>query len=85
MKRLTLVNISREFESGNIPLGLVSIASYLKKYGGYKEITLLDSNFQDIYQDFRQTDIVGISAVTQVIKEVWKIKKNFRSIGGVGR
>ena len=67
MKRLTLVNISKGFEQGIIPLGLTSISAYLKKYGGPQDIRLLDSNCQDIYRSFEPTDVVGISAVTQDI------------------
>jgi len=52
-----------------MPLGLLSIAAYLKKYGGYQEIDLLDANCRDIYKELRQTDIVGIGAVTQDIGE----------------
>lgn len=68
MKHLTLVNISKGFERGILPLGLMSISSYLKKYGNFQDIRLLDSNCQDIYQSFEPTDIIGISAVTQDIK-----------------
>ncbi len=67
MKRLTLVNISKGFEQGIIPLGLTSISAYLKKYGDIQDIRLLDSNCQDIYSKFEPTDVVGISAVTQDI------------------
>lgn len=67
MKKLTLVNISKGFETGIIPLGLASISAYLKKYGGYQDIRLLDSNCEDIYRSFEPTDVVGISAVTQDI------------------
>lgn len=69
MERLTLVNISRGFATGIIPLGLTSISAYLKKYGGYGNICLLDSNWQDIYKEFKPTDIVGIGSVTQDIKK----------------
>jgi radical SAM superfamily enzyme YgiQ (UPF0313 family) len=68
MKRLTLVNVSKGFERGILPLGLMSISAYLKKYGNFHNIRLLDSNCQDIYQSFEPTDIVGIGAVTQDIK-----------------
>jgi len=68
MKRLTLVNVSQGFFKETIPLGLSSISGYLKQYAPPMEITLLDSNCQDIYQSFKPTDIVGISAVTQDIK-----------------
>ncbi len=67
MKKLTLVNISKGFESGIIPLGLTSISAYLKKYSDYQDIRLLDSNCEDIFRSFEPTDVVGISAVTQDI------------------
>ena len=68
MKHLTLVNISKGFERGILPLGLMSISAYLKKYGNFQNISLLDSNCQNIYESFKPTDIVGISAVTQDIQ-----------------
>ncbi|MBF0327728.1 MAG: B12-binding domain-containing radical SAM protein [Nitrospirae bacterium] len=68
MRKLTLVNISKGFASGIIPLGITSISAYLKKYGNFQNISLLDSNCQDIYKSLEPTDIVGISSVTQDIK-----------------
>ena len=90
MKRLTLVNISKGFERGIMPLGLVSIATYLKSRGNYKNITLLDANCQDIYKEMKPTDIVGISSVTQDINRAIRfagfVKKNYKVpviLGGV--
>ncbi|HEX9242990.1 MAG TPA: radical SAM protein [Anaeromyxobacter sp.] len=68
MKSLTLVNPTSGFNDGLIPLGLASISAYLKKYGGFDEIRLLDSNCQDIYREFRKCDVVGVTAVTQDVK-----------------
>ena len=48
MKSLTLVNVSQGFFKETIPLGLSSISGYLKRYAPPMEITLLDSNCQDI-------------------------------------
>ena len=68
-RSLTLVNVSRGFETGIIPLGLTSISAYLKKHGGFRNIQLIDSHCQDIFESFRPADIVGISAVTQTINQ----------------
>jgi len=90
MKSLVLVNISRGFEKGIMPLGLVSIATYLKKYGNLKDITLLDANCQDIYKKMKSADIVGISSVTQDISRAVHfarfVKERYRAwviLGGV--
>ena len=69
MKSLTLVNVNKGFEGGILPLGLCSISAYLKHYGEVQDIVLLDSNCQDIYRDFSPKDVVGISAVSQTMKE----------------
>ncbi len=65
MDSLTLVNVSERFSKGAMPLGLLSIAGYLRKYGNDCEIKYLDANTDDIYAAFEPTDVVGISAVTQ--------------------
>ena len=69
MKSLVLVNVNKGFEGGILPLGLCSISAYLKHYGDIQDIVLLDSNCQDIYNDFTPKDVVGISAVSQTLKE----------------
>jgi radical SAM superfamily enzyme YgiQ (UPF0313 family) len=83
MKRLTLVNISQGFFQGTIPLGLASISGHLKQYGAPMEITLLDSNCQDIYRDYKPTDMVGIGAVTQDIKHAIRFAEFVKSQGNV--
>ncbi|MEI7591437.1 MAG: radical SAM protein, partial [Deltaproteobacteria bacterium] len=83
MKRLTLVNVSQGFFEGTIPLGLASIAGYLKQYGAPMEITLLDSNWQDIYQNYEPADMVGIGAVTQDIKHAIRFAEFVKSKGNV--
>jgi anaerobic magnesium-protoporphyrin IX monomethyl ester cyclase len=83
MKRLTLVNVSQGFFQGTIPLGLASIAGYLKQYGAPMEITLLDSNCQDIYKDYEPADLVGIGAVTQDIKHAIRFAEFVKSQGNV--
>jgi anaerobic magnesium-protoporphyrin IX monomethyl ester cyclase len=90
MKTITLVNPSKGFNTGIIPLGLASISAYLKKYGDDIKVTFLDANCQDIYKDFKITDVVAITAVTQDIENAIafaKFVKSYRSIpvilGGV--
>ena len=83
MKRLTLVNVSQGFFQGTIPLGLASIAGYLKQYGTPMGITLLDSNCQDIYQEYKPADLVGIGAVTQDIKHAIRFAEFVKSQGNV--
>jgi radical SAM superfamily enzyme YgiQ (UPF0313 family) len=83
MKRVTLVNVSQGFFQGMIPLGLASIAGYLKQYGAPMEITLLDSNCQDIYQDYEPANLVGIGAVTQDIKHAIRFAEFVKSQGNV--
>ncbi|MDO8873975.1 MAG: radical SAM protein [Methanoregula sp.] len=67
MKYLTLVNVSKGFADGLMPLGLLSISAYIKKNDPEIEIKLLDSNCQDLYENFETPDVIGISAVTQDI------------------
>lgn len=83
MKRLTLVNPSQGFSTGCIPLGLASISAYLKKYGGMKEIRLLDANCQDLYQNFIPPDIVGITSATQDIKHAIRFAEFVKSHGDI--
>lgn len=61
------MNASVGFETGIIPLGLLSLSAYVKKFGGYSNISLLDSHCQDIYNSYVDSDIVGITSVTQDI------------------
>ena len=81
MKSVTLVNVSQGFFRGTIPLGLTSISGYLKRYGTPMKITLLDSNCQDIYQDYKPADLIGVSAVTQDIKHAIGFAKFVKSKG----
>ena len=66
-RRLTLVNPPGGFCDGLMPLGLASLSAYLKQHG-YSHIRLLDGNCQDIYGLPAETEILGITAVTQTIR-----------------
>jgi radical SAM superfamily enzyme YgiQ (UPF0313 family) len=88
--RLLLVNPSKGFNAGCIPLGLASIAAYVKQHVPEVEIALLDANCQDIYADYIPSDIVAITATTQDISEAITfaeytttfIRKPLRILGG---
>jgi radical SAM superfamily enzyme YgiQ (UPF0313 family) len=63
-RSLTLVNPSAGFCNGLMPLGLACLSAFLKQHG-IGNITFLDANFQDIWGLYKETDVVGITAVTQ--------------------
>lgn len=73
--RFTLVNINKLHSSEVVaPLGLCFIASYLKKYGGFGDTTIVDPNTENIYAAIKKNkpDIVGVSSVTQNFEEAKK-------------
>lgn len=82
MKKIILVNVSKGFEPGIMPLGLVSLATYVKKYSD-THVTILDSNCQDIYKDFHSADVVGISAVTNDIERAVKFAEFVKQKKGI--
>jgi anaerobic magnesium-protoporphyrin IX monomethyl ester cyclase len=67
MKKVVLVNVSKGFAKELMPLGLASIATYMRQHDPSVDIRILDANCQDIYNAFTDGDIVGIGAVTQDI------------------
>lgn len=92
--KLALVCLNKQ-EGGEYipPLGLVSIATYLKEYLGFENTRILDINFEDIYKSFveYEPDIIGIASMAieygKAIKFAEKIKEHNRNIpiiiGGV--
>jgi len=80
VKHIVLVNPSKGFCTGCIPLGLASISAYLKKYCTEDiRVTLLDANVDDIYKVFVLGDIYAITAVTQDIGEAIRYAKFIKS------
>ena len=63
--KLTLVSVQKGGEAV-LPLGLISIATYLKEKVGLTETRVIDANFQNPYEELRsvKADIIGISAVS---------------------
>ena len=82
MKHLILVNPSKGFGTGCVPLGLASLSAYVKKYyTGEIKITLLNADTQDIYKDFVVGDIYAVTAVTQDIGNAVAFAKHVKSFG----
>lgn len=65
-RRLVFVNPPDPFFAGMMPLGIAYLSAYLKKHG-FNNIGMLDSNWQNIYNDYQGADIVAITAVTQSV------------------
>jgi anaerobic magnesium-protoporphyrin IX monomethyl ester cyclase len=63
-RKITFVNPSAGFCPGLMPLGLGSLSAYLKKHG-FNNIRFLDANNENIETKYTDSDIVGITAVTQ--------------------
>lgn len=49
-----------------VPVGLVSLANYLEQKKGFKDIRIIDRNFEDIRQKILEykPNLIGISAMT---------------------
>ncbi len=86
--KLALVSVFEDEK--HPPMGLVSIATYLKKYLGFDNTTIVDATWVNVYKDiFKEDfDIVGISAMTAYydraveIARLVKKKKNIPIIMG---
>ena len=62
--KLALVSVFEDEK--HPPMGLVSIATYLKKYLNFNNTTIVDATWTNIYKDvFKEDfDIIGLSAMT---------------------
>ena len=91
MIKLALININVN-QDPSPPTGLASIATYIEKNIDSAEITVIDSNFDDIFDRINEIkpDVIGLSAMTveysKAIETSKKIKKKYNApliIGGV--
>lgn len=70
------------FISGDPPLGLGSIATYLKEYSGFTNTIIIDKDFDDALKilEKEKPDIIGLSAMTmyygKAIRFAKKLKEN---------
>ena len=88
--KLALISLIRdEFAP---PLGLASIATYLKEFTSQYKIRIFDANYDNIFRDVEKfsPDIVGISSMSHYYKEAidtaQRIKQDndcYTFIGGV--
>jgi len=69
--KLALVNL--DMESGDPPLGLAYIASYVRKYGEFDDIVIIDkeNQFKKILSE--KPDIVGIGSVSEYFNKATKL------------
>lgn len=83
MPKILFVNVVNEFRKRNIELessnlGISYLASYLRKYGDFNDITILNAG-QSLKANFlKNFDVIGLSSVTQnfnVAKQVAKEAK----------
>ena len=67
--KLALISLTQDDFSP--PLGLASIATYLREYGGFDHTRIIDANFDDILREVRKysPDMVGISSMSHYYKE----------------
>lgn len=77
---MKLVLISTAIGSTAPPLGLCSIATYLEKYSNFKDTTIINKNYDDIFSRLEEIkpDIVGITAMTIYYPEVTNIAKKVK-------
>ncbi|MFZ3077702.1 MAG: radical SAM protein [Candidatus Aenigmatarchaeota archaeon] len=74
--KLALVNL--DMKSGDPPLGLAYIASYARKYGGFKDIIIVDKEEHLKRLEREKPDIVGISAMTHEFTHANALAKQVR-------
>ncbi len=73
--RIALLNMP-----GGEPLGLASVATYLEKKGNFKDIRIIDSQYDDLLNDTLKfnPDIIGLSAFTVNYGQAIKLAGEFR-------
>lgn len=88
--KLGLINLVSEGQSP--PMGLVSIATYLKEYMNFENIRIIDINVEDALNGVKKynPDVVGISSMTVNYSHAIKLAKDIRQkleipiiVGGV--
>jgi len=87
---MKLALVSLDYSGGSPPLGLGYIASYLRKYGNFNDIVIIDK--EDPIKGIKKEkpDIVGISSVTAEFQEAKRVATRIKSkfdiptiIGGI--
>lgn len=78
--KLILINPRISIEGDAVPLGLIYLAGYLKKYKDLTNLKILDLNFDNIQEEIQKfnPDIIGISAMTVDYSTTIKIAKEIK-------
>lgn len=64
------------------PIGLVSIATYLKRYHNFKHTEIIDVNWEDPIKSLKnyRPDVVGISSISESYQQAIELAKKIKSI-----
>jgi len=81
MIKLALINININ-QDPSPPTGLASIATYIEKNINSVEITVIDSNFEDVFKNINEIkpDVIGLSAMTVEYSKAIEIGKKIKKI-----
>ena len=61
--RIALINLEKDYSC--LPMGLISLAAYVRKYGGYNEIKIIDrENPIEVIKKFKP-NVIGVGAVSE--------------------
>lgn len=79
--KIALISLQKEGDRV-IPLGLVSIATYLEQKKNIKNIRIIDRNFENITKEIikYKPDLIGISAMTILYKDAMFYANEFKNI-----
>lgn len=85
--RIALINLEKDY--GCLPIGLTYLATYIRKYGKFKDIKIIDR--ENILKSIKEynPDVIGISAVSEqyyraneIAEQIKKISDALLVIGG---
>ncbi|MDD5331716.1 MAG: radical SAM protein [Candidatus Nanoarchaeia archaeon] len=75
--KIALISVNK---GDTLPLNLIILAGYLKKYGNFNEIKIIDINVDNIYESILRykPDIIGISSMTVYYGYATKLAKKLK-------
>ena len=76
--KLALVSVFEDM--GAPPMGLVYIATYLKKYANFENTKIIDANVHDIWYELKKfkPDLIGISSMTVAYNKAIDLAKKIK-------
>ena len=79
--RIALVNLEEDY--GCLPIGLTYLAAYVRKYGNFKDIRIIDrENPIEVIKKYKP-DVIGISAVSEQYYRANKLAGEIKKITNV--